>query len=143
VIAAIRRDRAAKAAAAAADASVAQLRAGKSLQEVAAARQLAPTVLPGIPRGAPVPDAESAAAFFDAAPAKAGAVIADKVVLSDGRIVVFVVDKVAPGNPKEATADQRAQLQQQLAQLAGTRDAEGLVKALRSRMKIKVAEDRL
>jgi hypothetical protein len=34
-------------------------------------------------------------------------------------------------------------LQQQLAQLAGTRDAEGLVKALRSRMKIKVAEDRL
>jgi peptidyl-prolyl cis-trans isomerase D len=143
VIAAIRRDRAAKVAAAAADAMVAQLRAGKPLQELAAARQLQPVVLPGIPRGAPLPVAESAAAFFDAAPKTPGGVAADKVVLADGRIVVFVVNKVEPGNPKEATADQRLQLQQQLGQMAGNSDADALVNTLRKHMTIKVAEDRL
>jgi peptidyl-prolyl cis-trans isomerase D len=143
VITAIRRDRAAKVAAAAADAMVAQLRAGKPLQELAAARQLQPVVLPGIPRGAPLPDAESAAAFFDAAPKAPGGVAADKVVLADGRIVVFVVNKVEPGNPKEATADQRLQLQQQLGQMAGNSDADALVNTLRKHMTIKVAEDRL
>ena len=143
VIAAIRRDRAAKTAAAAADAIVAQLRAGKPLQELAIARQLEPVVLPGVPRGAPLPDADSAAAIFDAAPKTPGGVAADKVVLADGRIVVFVVNKVVPGDPKEATADQRLQLQQQLAQLAGNSDAEALVKTMRRHMTIKVADDRL
>jgi peptidyl-prolyl cis-trans isomerase D len=99
--------------------------------------------LPGIPRGTPLPDAESAAAFFDAAPKAPGGVAADKVVLADGRIVVFVVNKVEPGNPKEATADQRLQLQQQLGQMAGNSDADALVNTLRKHMTIKVAEDRL
>ena len=62
---------------------------------------------------------------------------------ADGRIVVFVVNKVVPGDPKEATADQRLQLQQQLAQLAGNSDAEALVKTMRRHMTIKVADDRL
>jgi len=48
-----------------------------------------------------------------------------------------------PGNPREATADQRLQLQQQLGQMAGNSDADALVKTLRRHMTIKVAEDRL
>lgn len=143
VIAAIRRDRAAKVAAAAADAMVARLRAGTPLQELAAARQLQVSPLPALPRGMPVPDAETAEAIFAAPPAAPGKVSADKVVLGDGRIVVFTVSKVIPGDPKQATADQRLQLRQQLAQMAGNADTEALVKTLRKRMKIKVAEDRL
>lgn len=143
VIAAIRRDRAAKVAAAAADAMIAELRAGKPLPELAAARQLQPMTLPGVPRGAPVPDADTAEVVFAAPPPAAGKVSAGKVVLGDGRIVVFAVSKVVPGNPKEATPDQRMQLQQQLAQLAGSSDADALVKALRKRMTITVAEVRL
>ena len=143
VIAAIRRDRAAKAAAVVADAMVAQLRSGTQVPAIAAAHQLQPSMLPGLPRGMPLPDAESAAAFFLAPPPAPGKVSADKVVLADGRIVVFAVSRIIPGDPKEATPDQRLQLQQQLTQVSGNADAEALVKTLRRRMKIKVAEDRL
>src|SRR5690606_18115570 len=51
VIAAIRADRATRRATAAADAMVAEVRGGKSLSEVAAARQLATSDVPGLPRG--------------------------------------------------------------------------------------------
>ncbi|HVR81400.1 MAG TPA: SurA N-terminal domain-containing protein [Luteimonas sp.] len=143
VIAAIRGDRAAKAGAAAADAMVAQLQSGKPLSELAAARQLQPNALPGLQRGVPVPDAGTAEAIFAAPPPAAGKVSAGKAALADGQVVVFTVSKVTPGNPKEATTAQRMQLGQQLAQLAGGDDAQALVKALRKRMKITVAEDRL
>lgn len=143
VIAAIRRDRAAKAAVTAADALVAQLRAGKPLPELAAARQLQPMLLPGVPRGAPVPDAATAERLFSAPPPAPGRVSAGRAVLDDGRIVVFAVSKVIAGNPDEASAAQRQQLQQQLAQMAGNADALAYVKALRKRMKIAVAEARL
>jgi hypothetical protein len=48
-----------------------------------------------------------------------------------------------PGDPKEATAEQRTTLQLQLGQVAGNDDARALVKSLRKRMKITVAESRL
>src|SRR5690606_4859597 len=51
VIAAIRRDRAARAAEAAAEAMLEEIRAGKSFAEVAEAHQLAVTEMPGMPRG--------------------------------------------------------------------------------------------
>lgn len=143
VIAAIRGDRTAKAAAAAADAMVAQLRSGKPLPELAAAGQLQPTVLPALQRGVPAPDAVTMQAIFSVPPPAAGKVSAGRTLLTDGRAIVFVVSKVTPGDPKEATAQQRLQLQQQLAQLAGSDDAQSLIKALRKRMKIVVAEDRL
>jgi peptidyl-prolyl cis-trans isomerase D len=73
----------------------------------------------------------------------AGKVSPGKVVLDDGRIVVFAVSRVIPGDPREATAEQRATLQRQLGQMAGDDDARALVKSLRKRMKITVAENRL
>jgi peptidyl-prolyl cis-trans isomerase D len=143
VIVAIRRDRAASALRATADAMLAELRGGKSLSEVAAAHQLASTDMPGVPRGLAVPNAEAGSAMFAAAEPKAGKPTVGKVVSSDGSIVVYAVSKVVPGDTSEATVAQRSTLQQQLAQADGNDDVAALVKALRKRMQITVAEDRL
>ena len=143
VVAAIRRDRAAKAALQAAEAMVASLRAGKPLAELAAARQLVSSDMPGLPRGAPVPDAQANEAMFAVSAPAAGKVSPGKAVLADGSIVVFAVSKVIPGDPAEATAEQRSTLQQQLAQVHGNEDARSLVKALRQRMKVTVVEQQL
>ena len=143
VIAAIRGDRAAKAASAAADKLVAELQGGKPLKELAAAQNLAVSDVPGLPRGAPAPDAAAADAMFQVPPPAPGKVSPGKAVLADGRVVVFAVSKVTPGNPAEATAEQKGTLQQQLAQMAGDDDVESLVSALRKRMKVTVVEDRL
>jgi peptidyl-prolyl cis-trans isomerase D len=143
VIAAIRRDRAAKAAIAAADAMLAEVRGGKSFAEAAAVRQLAATDMPGVPRGMPVPSPEASQAMFAAPAPKAGQPTVGKVVSADGSIVVYEVRKIVPGDIKEATAAQRTGLQQQLAQVGGNDDVTALVKALRTRMKVTVAEDRL
>jgi len=75
-------------------------------------------------------------------PAK-GKVSPGQVMLGNGSAVVFAVTKVTPGDPKEASAEQRTALQQQLAQVAGNEDAGGMLKSLRKRMKITVAESRL
>lgn len=143
VVAAIRADRAARAAARQADAMVAAVRDGKPLAEVAAARQLATSDVPGLPRGTPVPDAAAAEAMFAAPAPMPGKVSSGKAVLEDSRIVVFAVSKVIPGDPAEATAAQRAALQQQLAQVAGNDDVRALVKALRQRVKVRVVESQL
>ena len=143
VIAAIRHDRAARAAVAAADRMLAEVRGGKSFAEAAATRQLAATDVPGVSRGMPLPNAEASQAMFAAPAPKAGKPTLGKVVAADGSIVVYEVRKVTPGDTKEATAEQRAGLQQQLAQVGGNDDVAALVKALRKRMQVTVAEDRL
>ena len=51
--------------------------------------------------------------------------------------------KVTPGDPAQAPEAQRQGFAEQMAQMAGNEDVEGLVKALRSRARIEVAEDRL
>jgi peptidyl-prolyl cis-trans isomerase D len=66
-----------------------------------------------------------------------------KVLLADGRVVVFAVSKVTPGNPAEASAQEKESLQQQLAQMAGVEDVEAMVSTLRKRMKITIVEERL
>ena len=143
VIAEIRADRAARAATAAADALLAKLRAGEPLQAVAAARQLVATDVPGVPRGAPMPDPAAAEAYFEVPAPAAGKTSPGKVVLPDGRILVFAVSKVLPGDPGQASPQERAMLQQQLAQVGGIDDARAYVAALRKRLRITVAEDRL
>ena len=143
VVAAIRADRTAKAAEADAASLLAEVRAGKPLQELAAARKLAMANVPGVPRGAPVPDIDVADAMFRA-PAPAGdKPSAGKARMADGRFVVFVVDKVTPGDPEQATPEQRIAMRQQIAQAAGYGEATSLVKDLRRKMKITVAENRL
>src|SRR3546814_6400728 len=81
-------------------------------------------------------------AYFEVPGPAEGKVSPGKATLGDGRVLVFAVTKVTPGDPKEASEQERAALQQQLAQVAGSEDADGMLKALRKRMKITVAESR-
>lgn len=143
VIAAVRADRAAKALTAAADSMLARLRAGETMQVVAASRQLVPNEIASLPRGAPMPDPAASEAYFSVPAPAAGKVSPGKATLPDGSIVVFAVSKATPGNPAEATAQERAMLQQQLAQSLGADDARAYVAALRRQMRVKVAEERL
>ncbi len=144
VIAAIRADRAAKAQAARADAMVARLKAGEALESVAAAQGLvAPSVAAGLPRGAGIPAPAAGEAYFSTPAPAEGKVSPGKVRLPDGQVVVFTVNKVVPGNPAEATEQERAMLRTQLAQAHGIDDARAHVAALRKRFDIEVAEDRL
>jgi len=143
VVAAIRQDRAKKAAEQDAEALVAAVRGGKTLQALATERGLAAQDVPGVTRGAPVPDPAAAEAYFEAQPPVGGKPSAGKVALPDGSFVVFAVNKVTPGDPKDATPQERDMLKQQLAQLNGNEDAASMLRALRKRMNITVVEARL
>jgi peptidyl-prolyl cis-trans isomerase D len=144
VIAAVRADRAKQAAEKDADALLARLRAGETLAAVAASRNLPPPeVVPNIPRGAPIPDAAVSEAVFAAAAPVAGKPTPGKTVLADGRIVLFVLDKISPGDTKQLVGPQREMLQQQIAQVGGGDDLKALIAALRKRMKVRVVEQNL
>ena len=143
VIAAIRRDRAAKAAKAAADAMVAEVRGGKPFDQAAAARGLAVASDAALARGSALPDPASGQAVFAApAPGKGKTTVGNKL-LADGRIAVYEVRAVVPGDAKTAPEAQRAQLRQQLGRAAATEAVEEMVRALRRRMQVSVAEDRM
>lgn len=143
VIVAIRNDRAAKAAKAAADAVVAEVRAGKAFDAAAGARGLVATSMPQMPRGVEIPSASANRAIF-AAPAPIGGkpTVGNKV-LADGSIVIYEVRAVVPGDPKEAPPAQRQQLRQQLGQAFAADTVSEMVRALRRGMRVSVAEDRM
>jgi peptidyl-prolyl cis-trans isomerase D len=143
VAAAVRADRAAKAAQATADAIVEAVRGGQSLDAVAQARGLEFRDVPGIPRGAPVPDAETSEAVFAVAPPAEGQVAAGSTRRPDGSVVVFAVRAVTPGEPDAATPEQREGLRAQLAEISGMADAQAFTDALRDRMTVTIAEERL
>jgi peptidyl-prolyl cis-trans isomerase D len=143
VVAAILADRARKAAQAAAQEMVAAVEGGQALDAVAQARGLAAVEMPGLPRGAPIPDPAVAAAMFAAPAPEQGAVSAGKAELADGGVAVFVVRSVTPGDVAEAAPEEREQLRAQLVQVVGFGDGEAYVSALRERMRVTVAEDRL
>lgn len=144
VVAAIRADRAQKAAMARAEQLLAAVRDGQSLQRIAEVEQLpAPQAIPGLPRGAPVPsEAGNEAIFAVPAPAEGG-FSAGKVALEDGRIVLFTVDKVTPGDIADVPPDQLAQLREQMAMAAGIDNVRALVSAWRQRMDVTVNEKNL
>lgn len=144
VIAAIRADRTAKAAAREADALLARLRAGETLDAVAASRSLPPPQqIPGVPRGAPVIDPSVSEAVFAVPAPAAGKIAPGKTVLPNGQVVLFAVTNMTPGNMAEVSPEQRTMLQQQLEQVGGMSDTQALVQALRKRMKVKVVEANL
>jgi len=145
VIAAVRADRLEKAARDRAAALQARLQKGESLAELAIAESLPePETLPGVPRGAPLIAPGVSDALF-AVQAKSGD--ADKPggakVLDDGRIVLFTIDKVTPGDVAAFPPEQRQMLQQQLGQAAGIDDVQALIAKLRKAMKIRVMEQNL
>ncbi len=143
VIAAIRADRQAKLAEAAADAVLARIAKGETLQAIAAVDKLQSGELPGVPRGAPMPSPEINAAIFATKRPAAGKVAAGKARMEDGNYAVFVVNKVNEGDLSKITPEQRIQLQQQIVQMDGAGDVQSYVSALRKQYKITRREDRL
>ena len=143
IIAAVRKERAAARVEADAAAIVEQLGKGGSLQTIAAGRSLVAQDIPGLPRGAPVPDRAASEAYFAAPVPAEGKGSPGKVALADGSVLVFNVTKVTPGNPDDASGEERSMVQQQLAALAGREDADTLLRTLRQQMKVTVVESNL
>lgn len=143
VIAAIRADRAAKAAEKAADAILARIGKGETLQAIAVADKLQTAELPGIARGAPMPSPEINAAIFATPKPAAGKVSTGKARMQDGNYAVFVVNKVTEGDLAMITPEQRMQLQQQMVQMGAASDVASYVGALRKQYKITRREDKL
>lgn len=150
VIAAVRADRSAKAAAAAADALLARLRKGETLQALAGPEKLQVSPMPGLPRTVPMPSPEANRAIFSAPLPAAGKPSVGKVELSANgpqggakRYAIFVVNKVTPGDLSTVPAEQQATLKDQLAQIDGAAAAKAYVDAMRKRFKVTVEEAQL
>ena len=143
VITAIRADRAAKAAEAAADAILARVAKGETLQAVAAAGKLQVGEIPGIPRGQPVPSPEINQAIFEAPRPAPGKASTGKARLPNGSYAVFAVTKVEDGDPAKIPEQNRVQLRQQVAEVQGAAAVESFVGALRKKFKVTRHEDRL
>jgi len=141
VAAAVRADRRAKAAEAAAQAAVEKLQAGQSLQAVAEGAEV--RTLDGMPRGMPAPTREASTAIFRLPAPEEGKSAAGHVALPDGSQAVFVVKAVHPGKLEELTEEQRRTLRQQLAQLDGNAAADAYVRHLRKQFKVQVQESQL
>lgn len=143
VVASVRADRSRKASAAAADAMLARLAKGETLDAIAASQGLQAIPVPGLQRGAPMPSAEANEAIFAVAKPAPGKISTGKADLPDGSHVVFAVSKVEPGSKDEPAVEQRQQIRSQLAQMKGIDAAQAYVNAVRKQMKVEVAEDRL
>lgn len=143
VIAAVRADRAGKAATAQADAVLARVNNGEALKAIADAEKFQSGQIPALPRGAPIPSQKGNEALFATAAPEAGKVSAGKVKLENGSFVVFTVDKVNPGDASKMPEAQRDQLRQQITQLYAGADVQDFVTATRKQFKIDVHEDRL
>jgi peptidyl-prolyl cis-trans isomerase D len=143
VIAAVRADRAGKAAAAQADAVLARINKGESLKAIADAEKFQSGQIPALPRGAPIPSQKGNEALFAAPAPESGKVSAGKVKLDNGSFVVFTIDKINPGDASKMPAPQRDQLRQQITQLYAGADVQDFVAATRKQFKIDVHEDRL
>ena len=144
VIAAVRADRAAKAADKEADALVARINGGESIAAVATSKQLpAPETLPNVARGMPLPTPEVSEAIFLVKAPAAGKVAAGKSKLPDGRVVLFAVNKVEPGKQADIPPAQMDMLRTQITQMGGFEESRELTSSLRKRMQIKVIDDAL
>ena len=143
VVAAVRADRARKAAEAQGYAVLARLKKGESLATIATEKTWILANLPGIPRGAPTPTAEANEAYFQASPPAAGKRSPGKFQSQDGQMIVFEVTKVAQGDNKDITPEIRANFLRELAPRIGEQDALSVGKAERKRMQVQFAEDRL
>ncbi len=143
VVAAVRADRARKAAEAQGEAVLARLKKDEPLATIATEKGWVLANLPGIPRGAPTPTAEANEAYFQVPPPAAGKRSPGKYQSQDGQMIVFEVTKVAQGDNKDITPEIRANFLRELAPRIGEQDALSVGKAERKRMQVQFAEDRL
>ena len=141
MVVAIRADRQRKAAEAAADTLVKAAKVN-GLATAAAAAKLAVAEANGIERGSPVPSPRAVEAFFATPRTSNNLIPVDKVELG-GQYLVYAIRAVRDGDLTKATAEQRKQLQDQLAQVAGGNAQKAYVKSARGQYEIKIAEDRL
>ncbi len=143
VVAAVRADRARKAAEAQGEAVLDRLKKDEPLATIATEKGWVLANLPGIPRGAPTPTAEANEAYFQVPPPAAGKRSPGKYQSQDGQMIVFEVTKVAQGDNKDITPEIRANFLRELAPRIGEQDALSVGKAERKRMQVQFAEDRL
>lgn len=141
VVAAIHLDRQRKIAAASADALVKAAKVG-SLAKASENAQLPVADMNAIERGSAIPSRRAVEAFFDTPRPQDNMISVDKVEIG-GQYIVYAIRAVRDGDISKATAQEREQLRQQLATIAGTDAQKAYVKASRARFKIKVSEDRL
>jgi len=118
---------------------------GASLHEVAREAGVEVTELPSpIPRGAALPHAAAAEAYFRVpAPGEGAPPVPGKVMLADNSAVLFVVKAVEPGAADSVPPDQLPAVREQFAAMYGQQDAQTLVQILRRQMKVSVDEAQL
>jgi len=146
IVADIRAERTAQTAREHIDALFAQLNEdGARLQDIAREAGVEVTELPSpIPRGATVPHAAAAEAWFQVpAPAEGAPPTPGKVILPDNSAVLFVVKSAHPGTLDLIPPEQLPGVREQFAGMYGQQDALTLVQLLRRRMKVIVDEAQL
>ena len=141
VVAAIRADRQRKAAEAAADALVKAAKAN-GLAAAAASAKLAVAEANGMERGSQLPSPRAVEAFFNLPRPQGNRIPVGKVELG-GQYLVYAIRAVRDGDLTRVSAEQRNQLREQLAQVAGGDAQKAYVKSARAKYQIEVAEDRL
>ena len=142
VIAAIRGERVRVASEKAADAVLAKLKAGQTLQALTVSDKLQVTPLPGLPRTQPVPTPEINRAVFTAALPADGKPSYGKVAMQ-GRYLVFAVNEVNPGNLAEIQPEQKKAFTDQLNQIDGMAAAKAYIDAMRKHYKVQTEEANL
>ena len=142
VVAAIREQRVADALRARAEALVADIGTDGDLAALAEARGLPLETAAALDRGAMVPDPGVVREMFSVAAPAEGAV-APGYLVRDSDAVVFAVRGVQPGEVPAEDAPERLMLAAQLAGMAGNEEAQAYIAALRERMDVEVAADRL
>jgi peptidyl-prolyl cis-trans isomerase D len=143
VVAAIRADRARKALEAEAEAVLARLKKGESLNAIATEKGWVVASVPGVPRNAPMPDARATEAYFQVPAPAAGKATPGRAATADGRVVLFEVTGIGKADENEVTPEMRAGFLRDLGPRIGEQDAVSVGKALRKGMKVDIALDRL
>lgn len=137
-------DRRARASKARAEALLARIKAGETLDTIAAEVGRPAMDLPKAGRDAPAPQLQPlfTEAFRLPRPTGGKSEVA-LAKLAPDRFALVAVSAVEDGDPKSVDAATRATLKEQLARMQGTVEASEFAKALRKQYTIKVAEDRL
>lgn len=143
VKAAVLADRARKALKADADAILARVNKGESLEAVAKERGLIAANVPGVTRNMPVPAPEAAKAYFEVPAPAAGKVSTGTAQLEDGRMVVFAVSGIVAGKPEDIPQNERLSFANQLSSFIAGEDVKALVARQRKRMHVQQFDDRL
>lgn len=143
VVGELRAERLAEQAAERAEALLAQLRDGATLEAIAAELGVEPQTAEGVTRmAANVPPAIASEAFRLPHPAD-GAASVGLVDLGGNRHALLAVTAVRDGDPTAVSAAERSALAEQLGQVLAAIELEGLMEALRTQIPVELAEARI